>query len=439
MLLGIIGILILAGAGGFLLFPEKNTSSFKKVEDVIEDVTSPIEPVPLPIESIQPPKSTPLPTPSVVPTPALKPTPAPQLTLPPPSPTPVFPIALPPIRATQSCSGKGTVVFTSPLMRIEEIGFIMPLGGMIGGHVTPIDHGYYYSLNWKPTEIHDSTKFKDIFAPADGIVSGIGHMPGAKEGEDYRLEIRHTCTFYTIYIHVQKLSTKLSQALGGSSGKAVNVPVKAGEVIGRSNGFDFSVHDEEITLPGFIVPVHYDEPWKIHTVDMFNYFVEPVKSLLLSKNVRQKEPRSGKIDYDIDGRLVGNWFLEGTGGYRGGSHLAFAYDSLDPSLVVASMWNFNKEPRQFAVKGNMPDPATVSVTSGLTKYELVDTEYMTEEGTWWDRISFAKIFKVVAFNEIAGVVLVEMLESRRIRFEVFPGKTASEVTGFTSEAKIYER
>ncbi len=43
-------------------------------------------------------------------------------------------------------------------------------------------------------------------------------------------------------------------------------------------------------------------------------------------------------------------------------------------------------------------------------------------------------------NEIAqGILLVQVLDSREIKFELFPGKTASQVTGFTENAKIYER
>ena len=38
-----------------------------------------------------------------------------------------------------------------------------------------------------------------------------------------------------------------------------------------------------------------------------------------------------------------------------------------------------------------------------------------------------------------GVVLVQVLEDQKIKFETFPGKIASEVTGFTNAAKIYER
>lgn len=354
-----------------------------------------------------------------------------------PSPTP-SPVQTP----SSGCKGTGVVSFTSPPMRIEDVGHIIPLGQMSGGHVTPTDHGYYHPPNWKPQEIEDPSKFRDVLAPADGIITSI-NIVGNKRG-DYRLEIQHTCTFHTIYIHVRELPPKILQITGEITREVrPNIPATAGEVIGRANGFDFSVHDDEVTLKGFIVPSHYDaESWKIHTVDMFAHFVEPLRAQLLAKNVRQAEPRSGKIDYDIDGKLVGNWFVENSGGYGGAepywtTHLSLTYNWLDPSLIIVSIGNFSGEARQFAVKGNSPDPAAVSTASGLVKYELVGFEYMTEGG-WWDRVSFAKISRAVESGQVSGVALVQMIEDRKIKFEVFPGKMASEVSGF-SNPTIYER
>src|SRR3989338_10921630 len=43
------------------------------------------------------------------------------------------------------CAGKGTVTFNFPPMRLHDVELIEPIGLMIGGHVTPIDHGYYYA------------------------------------------------------------------------------------------------------------------------------------------------------------------------------------------------------------------------------------------------------------------------------------------------------
>lgn len=346
-----------------------------------------------------------------------------------------------------SCRGNGAVTFTSPPMQLNNLWYIVPLGQMGGSHVTPTDHGYYIGLGSKPG-IDDKNIYRDVLAPADGIVEDINTVAGA---DDYRITLRHTCSFYTIYIHVKELSPRLLQATNGKTYSTPNLPVSAGEPIGRAGGFDFSVHDENVNLTGFVVPAHYNEEWKIHTVDMFASFAEPIRTQLLAKNIRQAEPRSGKIDYDIDGKLVGNWFVEGTGGYGDGgpafasrtggywtTHLAFAYNNLDPTLVIVSIGNYPSRFGQFAVKGNAPDPATVRVSTGLVKYELVGFEYRTENGQWWDRTSFAKIAKAEEVGQVEGVVLVQMTEDRKIKFEAFPGKTAAEVPGFSSPT-IYER
>ncbi len=354
-------------------------------------------------------------------------------------------------QANLGCTGQGIVEFTSPPMRIEDVGFIEPIGLMIGSHVTPIDHGYYTAKTWMSgSSREDPSIFVDVLSPAAGIVTSVQSMPTVYTSSslgDYRIMIHHTCTFYTIYIHVNQLSEKL-QAVA-NTGKTVTV--EAGEIIGKAPGFDFSVHDEEVTLKGFIVPENYMvEPWKLHTVDIFDHFTEPIRTQLLDKNIRQKEPRGGKIDYDLDGKLVGNWFVEGTnytGLYDGAdhygyyaTHLAFAYEGLDPSLIIVSMGNYGGEPKQFAVKGNKPDPSQVDTQSGLVKYELVGFDYLTDTGNRWDRRSFAKIVKAYGYDEhVSGTALVQMLEDRKIKFEVFPGKTAAQASGFTEKAKIYER
>ena len=149
--------------------------------------------------------------------------------------------------------------------------------------------------------------------------------------------------------------------------------------------------------------------------------------------------------------MVGNWFEENTNGYFGkeeyqrsigywSTHLAFAYDGLDPSLIIVSIGDYNDEAMQFAVMGNMPDPKDVQVSTGLVKYELVAWQYLTENGKEWDRQGFAKVTGSKRFDEqVGGVALVQMLEGRKIKFEAFPGKTASQASGFSSNAKIYER
>ncbi len=342
------------------------------------------------------------------------------------------------------CEGKKTMFDFAPV-NLDKTKIFQPLGLMISSHVTPIDHHYFQNFGNQGYNI-------EIYSPGKGRMTSIQHMPRAKEGEDYRVVIEHTCTISSIYIHVGILAEKFKKYASSQSGQAaVNVPVEAGELIGYyEKNVDYNLVDEEFFLSGFIVPEHYRaESWKIHVPNTYDYFNEPVKTNLIEKSLRTAEPISGKIDYDIDGKLVGNWFLEETNGYAGDGtgierywlgHLSFVYDAYDPEMIVLSIGNYGGEDsKQFAVKGNSPDPAKVSVENNMIKYELVGYDHVTQSGVPWDRISLVKGLKAVSRENVEGIALVQMIADRSIKFEAFPGKTASQVNGFTSSAKIYER
>lgn len=354
-------------------------------------------------------------------------------------------------RGNKACQGSGPVKLSFPPIRVEEILTIVPMGQMGGGHVTPTDHQYWHTPDWHAGEFHD------ILSPAKGVITLIQHatrpvnnFPNSSLGDDYRIVIHHSCTVYSIFIHPKKLAPRVLEKAGElkqNFSNYVNVPVEAGEVVAYATATDFSVHNTETKLKGFVTPSLYTEEWKIHTVDPFDYFDEPLKSNLLAKSLRSAEPRGGKIDFDVEGKLVGNWFLKGTNGYAGGGtgdywkgHLSFAYNHIDPSAVMVSVGDYAGESsRQFAVRGNAPDPASVGVETGLVNYELVNLEYFTPDGSYWNRRSFVAGLKAKDDAVVQGVALVQMLENRKLKLELFPGKKASEVQGFTQNALSYER
>ena len=261
---------------------------------------------------------------------------------------------------------------------------------------------------------------------------------------------------------ILKVTGKLE---GGSQGWSVPyggtpIPVKAGQVIGKvgAQGIDFSVHDTRVTLEGLQVPEHYQgEAWKIHTVDPFDYFEEPVRSQLLEKNPRKTAPYGGRIDYDIKGRLVGNWFLEGTVDYGGGGsqqpsdfcgnrpcpywngHLAIAYDHIDSQQVRISSGAETGISQQachicqgaYGVKGNGPDPTSVDTGSGLIKYDLVAREFIDGAGIREPNRNVE--------DQVLGVFLAQVLDETTIKVEILPGTTSSQVVGFSEKAKLYRR
>lgn len=357
------------------------------------------------------------------------------------------------------CQGSGPVTFTHSPLKVENIGIILPLGLVTDAHVTPIDHMYF-----SPKEFRSEIDKYPVYAIADGTIVKIQHrgiVVGDKgrggKSSDYRLDIEYTCTFYSYYDLLTSLAPDISAKVKLDTSKpgdtaAVRIPIKAGQEIGRVGGrtVDWAVYNTEVELPGLLVPDHYRrEAWKIHTdPDQFKYFAEPLRSQLTALLARKAEPRTGKIDYDIDGKAVGNWFKEGTNGYEGvipdrywDGHLSLTYDYIDPTQIRFSIGDFNNKSAQFGVKNNTPDPASIDKSTGIVKYELVYYDYYNKDtnGRW--RTDQGPIPNPGARNldQVLGVALVQLVDTRKLKVEVFPGKTGAQVTGFTQAAVLYER
>ncbi|MDP6606623.1 MAG: hypothetical protein QF664_10250 [Dehalococcoidia bacterium] len=345
------------------------------------------------------------------------------------------------------CQG-GRITFQSAPVDLDATAVMVPLGLMSGSHVTPVDHIYFQNYRERTREIA-------VFSPAAGTVKDIQHLSqslsdGPNQAiDDYRLTIEHTCTISSIFIHVATLSPSLA-AVAPPPGQyaRVNVALRAGEQIGTYRGnVDYNVVDTDVILPGLLVPEHYaGEPWKIHAAPPFEYFSQAIRQQMEALSLRAEAPFDGRFDYDIDGRLVGNWFQEGTGGYRGtdtqrywAGHLAIAYDHLVPSHVVISIGTFDGKSVQLAVRGNTPDPADVSVASGLVVYELVGYDRWAGSQPWDGESLVTGLEARNRDSGVRGTVLLQLVEDRRLRVEAFPGKSASEVTGFTAAALMYQR
>lgn len=361
------------------------------------------------------------------------------------------------------CTGTGTKPLGSPPMKLTDIGIIQPYGLMVGGHVTPVDHQYYYPKDF-------TAGFRDtasVLAPADGVITEISHRGdkmntplGAKDipsSDEYRFVITYSCTFFSYVDLVTSLDDSVKSHLPsdwGNNNYGTDIPVKQGQVIGKVGGqsLDFAVWDTTKVLPGLLVQAAYDnaEMWKAHTVKPLDFFTDTVKAGVLPFYERTAEPIDGKLDYDIDGKLVGTWFQQGTNGYAGSTspglttgywtgHLTFAYNYLDPAAIEVSIGNYPGGADQFAAKRSSTDPATVGVDTGLVKYELGALSYVTPSGSRWD---FQTVIHGVTLQDVTTVkatVLAQLTDKRTLKMEVFPGKTADQVTAFDANALTYTR
>jgi hypothetical protein len=349
------------------------------------------------------------------------------------------------------CKDRADVHFGSPPLRLEDIVNIAPYGLMVGAHVIPSDHqGYHFGDR-------SAVPRYDVLAVAEGeivqvttrTVSVDTGLPSARQ---YHIYLRHSCSIVSQYDLVDELDPAVASQMDGLR-LGRTIAVKEGQVIGKtgasSGGLDLWVTDLRTLAPGYIVPQHYEaEAWRLYAIEPYSLFREPLRSQLRAKSIRRVEPRGGRADTDIDGRVVGGWFVENTNGYGGLSqssffrtHLAVTYHAYDPTAIIVSTGNFDGQARQFGVRGNAPDPAQVSVATGTVKYELMFWGYFDgNTGRAWDYKAPLENFRVLPLNnEIHGTVLLQLLSERKLKVEMFPGKRASEVSGFTSAAVIYER
>lgn len=361
------------------------------------------------------------------------------------------------------CEKKDTVNFTSFPLKEADFSYFEPLGKMADAHVTPTDHLYL-----SPTNPNAADNTYPVLMPADGTIVEIGKMPQQQVGDalsgtktiqdDHRVTISHSCRYFSIFIHVHALSDAVKKEVGAldwNTSKRTNIKLKAGEAIGYIGGspVDWSVNDTESTLKGFITPSRYqDESWKIHTIDPTDLYTGEMKEKFIARSLRSSEPWGGKIDYDQAGKLVGTWFQTGSGNYFGDQsrtgepgyrywdgHLSIVPDYLDSKSTVFSIGNWEGSAQQLTVKGAF-GPASIGVGSGPVKIELLRYNHVKADGSaWTNRAGLTRGVKLAQTETFKGTALVQVLDGEKLKVELFPGKTAAQVSGFTSAARTYER
>ncbi len=320
---------------------------------------------------------------------------------------------------------EGEIFFTNLPVQLDKISKFVGLGEL---NVFPKDHGGFVTK----VEGRSGPSTISVFAVADGKIKGIRKETRPDGDQDFAILQRVSTTIEVQYAHVDELADDVLEAAGMlQTGYGINNPVdievQAGQVIGLIGqwpAMDFQIIDQEVEL-NLISKSRYPMPMR-QTGYYFDYYQGSLKNQLLAVTERTLEPRGGKIDYDVPGRIIGNWFLEAevAPGEFGDwdAHLAIAYGHIYADrIAIADGYN-----RRFGppineikwVKGNAPKPEDIGMADGLVKYDLIF------------RYSDDNVF---------GAFLIQMLEQNRIKVEVFEDETAETVMGFTENARIYVR
>ena len=335
------------------------------------------------------------------------------------------------------------VVFTylpTDLSKMAEFGAIGQITGI------PKAHGGFTLKTY-----YSTTPDIPVHAMSDGVIYNIryesqifeGFAPEELQGQEYddfALEIALTETAKMHYGHLSKLSPEILQEAGTiTKGRGVEnrviIHYKAGQIIayiGTHPGFDIGLNDLK-KAPYFANPDRYPPEYR-SAIPFTDYLTPELREQVWEINPRTVEPRGGKVAYDVEGTISGNWFLEGTTSLTEWSkQLIIARQERYADRITISdasplfdgdgAQNSGVDTYLWWIFGNEPLPETITLSSGKVKYKVA---------TWY----------LLYSNEntpAEGTVMIEMTARDKIMYEFFAGKLPEEVDDFTTAVKMYER
>lgn len=374
-----------------------------------------------------------------------------------------------------ACPISGRVTLTHPVIKPEHVTRILPQALMIADHVTPIDHGYIAVTPLdKPAAQLTDADYVPVYAPADGEIIEVSSL-GSRTSS--RIVIAHGCETYSILMVVNQLSgalATLQDDLAARGFLAPHIRVQAGTEIARQrdNPLDFSLHDGQTWLSGYVFPFSYaySESWKPYTVNPWPYFSPDLGSFYESRMQRVSAPRWGRIDLDVAGTAAGAWFLDGTMGYtgqpidayrgsdapRGGavagkntyawSHLAVVRHVVQPSrwMFSTGWWRDPAgDPTQLmlVVPDGKPQPDALTAAAGVVVYELWSWIDGPRDANASGNRSPLPIDYYVNPVSLRGIVAVQVNADGSLAIEVVPatGPSAPSFSGFTAAKRTYRR
>lgn len=306
--------------------------------------------------------------------------------------------------AANSAYSAAGVMTVSPIP-LASIASIIPLGNLNAPiHVYPTDHMYILPMN--PTAGANT-----VVAAAAGKILQLYQPSGA----DWKVLIKLDTSFYYYYDHITP-----------EAGLAVGQPITAGQTVGTNSGqaaaVDFGVYNfNNPPLTGILNACSLEASGQADSP--LKYFSGTLQSSLYAKvNTSGAATKDGKIDYDQDGKLVGNWVLTGHKPVESPDYqLAFTHNVLTHALRV-SMGKQLGGGGTFGIQSGAADFATITTASGQVNYQLFSTG--SGDSSQPSTTQF-------------GVLAVQMLANSQVKVEVFPG--AGTIGVFDGGAVTYVR
>lgn len=332
----------------------------------------------------------------------------------------------------------GKIFFTSPPLGLDGVLIFEPMGLL---DVIPESHAgaHHNEIDVTPTTI-------PIYAMADGQIVNAGKQVFQNHNGlfvDYWMTVQYSTTISTKLGHVGRFTEDILTQLGdlgeNRANEEVRVPVFAGDTLGyvyERSAFDIGITDESLELD-YIYPEFHG--WEDrYSARLTDYFHPPLLDAILEKCIRTDEPRWGKVDYDVPGKLVGAWFLQGTNDDSDSTHFAIAYHHIYGTRIGLSD-GFARyalgESSTFMVKGNNPKPETIGQEDGFIKYEVLNVGQWQRLNDTFVQLDLSGVDTLAA----VGTYLLQILGPETLKVERFFGQTADDVSGFTDNFRLYAR
>lgn len=259
--------------------------------------------------------------------------------------------------------------FTASPLALANIEYITPLGNLNPpDHTLPTDHIYFYHHLYPE---HRNLPQFEVVAPAGGRVTQV-----RRESDD------------VILVQVtSKVSYKLAHILldaGIAKGQSIQAGQRLGTTSPDAGGIDLHVINDDVTL-AFITPARYQTE-SLHCDKPLTFFSDELRPQLYARVTGVVGDKDGRIDFDQRGTLAGNWYHEtvpvndSASRTWGPKHLSFAREPTDASKIRISIGGTIAETGVYAIGTNNPDPANVSVQSGVVTFNITGGKSGTTSG-----------------------------------------------------------
>lgn len=287
------------------------------------------------------------------------------------------------------CEKNASPVFTAGFANLTQLKHIAPIGGVMVGSPA---RSYIVVKGAETPDREMATLFAPTNATLEAIVFARRDPSNPNAPGEYRLDFRASCEVTFHYDHLDDVSPAIkalapnTPADSTREAKPVSLEIKAGEIVGYSDGtqqaggFDFYLLNTDKNAPHINAKrwtweqtTIADCPYDYFTKELKSQYYEMFRSQDGANLVKQE---CGSPSHDIAGTASGGWFLSESDTDSQGQWLELANINGRTELLHRDSGNHKFSVRDYQTK-TLPDALTVGKAvcySGGGKWAYVSVD-----------------------------------------------------------------